>query len=111
MLYDRQIKVLRASTDEAAYERALELGGAESHSYKNSSGQTVFWRFVGLGNLEELHEEAITDGTEVHSRLQRGDPKSEIRKKRDLTLFWAQRNKHKAAGELLGSVAKPFAPR
>ena len=60
MLYDRQIKVLRASTDEEAYERALEVGRAENQSYKNSFGQKVSWKFLGLGNLQELHEDAIS---------------------------------------------------
>jgi Domain of unknown function (DUF4288) len=110
-LYDRQIKVLRASTDEMAYERALELGKTENHSYKNSVGEKVCWEFVGLGNIESLHESKISDGTEIHSRLQRGNPKSEVRQKRDLTIFWAERNQHKTAGQLLNLVTKPFAPR
>jgi len=110
-LYDRQIKVLRASNDEAAYGRALELGKAENHSYKNSAGEKVYWEFVGLGNLETLQEKKISDGTEIHSRLERGSPKSEVRRKRDLTVFWAERNKRKTAGELLNPVARPFAPR
>jgi len=110
-LYDRQVKVLRASTHEAAYQRALELGKEENQSYKNSAGQKVFWKFVGLGDLEELHDENIIDGTEIFSRLQRGDPKTEIRSKRGLTIFWAERNKHKTAGQLLNSTTKPFAPR
>jgi hypothetical protein len=110
-LYDCQIKVVRAWTDEMAYERALELGKAENHFYKNSVGEKVCWEFLGLGNLESLHENKISDGTEIHSRLQRGNPKSEIRRKRDLTIFWAERNKHETAGELLNSVTKPFAPR
>ena len=110
-LYDRQIKVLRASTHEAAYQRALKLGKEENHSYKNSSGEKVFWQFAGLGNLEMLQDKKISDGTEVYSRLQRGNPKSEIRRKRDLTVFWGERNKHKTAGELLNSVTRPFAPR
>jgi hypothetical protein len=110
-LYDRQIKVLRASTDEMAYERALKLGKAENHSYKNSADEKVCWEFLGLGNLESLRETQISDGAEIHSRLQRGNPKTEVRRKRDLTIFWAERNKHKTAGELLNSVTKPFAPR
>ncbi len=109
-LYDRQVKVLRASTHEAAYQRALKLGKEENHSYKNSAGEKVFWRFVGLGNLEVLQDKEISDGTEVYSRLQRGRPESEICRKRDLTVFWGERNKHKTAGELLNSVTKPFAP-
>src|SRR5262245_38657422 len=69
MLYDRQIKVLRAPTDELAYERALELGKAQNHSYNNTAGEKVFWEFMGLGNLETLDEREISDGTEIHSRL------------------------------------------
>jgi len=110
-LYDRQVKVLRAPTNEAAYERALDLGRAENHSYKNSAGETVFWRFVGLANLETLHEGRISDGTEIYSRLQCGSPKAEIRPKRALTVFWAERNKHKRARDLLNSVTRPFALR
>jgi hypothetical protein len=110
-LYDRQVKVLRASTHEAAYQRALELGKGENHSYKNSTGEKVSWRFAGLGNLEVLQDKEISDGTEICSRLQRGDPKTETRRKRDLTVFWGERNKHKTAGGLLNSVTKPFAPR
>jgi hypothetical protein len=110
-LYDRQVKVLRASTHEAAYQRALELGKEENCSYKNSAGESVHWRFVGLGNLELLDDKEISDGTEIFSRLQRGQPKSEVRRKRDLTVFWGERNKHKTAGELLNSVTKPFASR
>jgi hypothetical protein len=110
-LYDRQIKVLRASNDEMAYERALKLGSAENHYYKNSTGEMVSWKFVGLGNFQPLSDKRISDGTEIHSRLERGDPKSEVRKKRDLTVFWAERNIHKTAGELLNRVTRPFAPR
>lgn len=109
-LIDRQIKVLRASCPEAAHKRALEVGKQENHSYKNSSGEKVSWRFAGLSNLKALQVDEILDGTEIHSCLERGKPKMEIRRKRDLTVFWAERNKHKTAGELLGSALKPFAP-
>jgi len=110
-LYDRQFKVLRASSHEAAYQRAIRLGREENFSYKNSLGETVSWRFAGLGNLEMLLEKEIVDGTEVISRLERGDPKSKIRTKRDLTVFWAERNKKKTAGQLLNRTTRPFAPR
>ena len=110
-LYDRQIKVLRASDDEAAYRRALQLGKKENHSYKNSAGEQVYWRFAGIGNLEALQDEQISDGTEIHSQLERGDPKRKIRRKRDLTVFWAERNKHTTAAELLNPVLTRFEPR
>lgn len=100
-LYDRQVKVLRASTHEAAYQKALKLGKEENHSYKNAAGE----------NLEVLQDKEISDGTEIYSRLQRGHPESEICRKHDLTIFWSERNKHKTAGELRNSVIEPFAPR
>ncbi len=111
VLYDHQIKVLRAANPERAYRRALSLGAAENHSYKNSAGKTVYWEFVGLANLEELLSKKIADGTEIHSRLRRGNPKAEIHAKRDLTVFWYKRNKHKTATELLTGVTSPSAPR
>jgi uncharacterized protein DUF4288 len=110
-LYDHQIKVLQASNHEMAYQKALKLGRTENHSYKNSAGAKVFWEFIGLANLNMLLENEICDGTEIHSRLQSGNPKNEIQSKRDLTVFWGERNKRKTAGELLNAVTKPFAPR
>ena len=110
MLFDRQIKVLRASSPEAAYRRALEFGKLENFSYKNSSGEKVSWKFAGLGNLKMLPDDEILDGTEIHSRLEHGESKMEIRKKRDLTIFWTERNKHKTAAELLSLSTKRFAP-
>ena len=110
-LYDRQIKVLRANDHEAAHRRCLQLGKEENHCYKNSAGETVYWRFAGLANLRELLDEQISDGTEIHSRLERGDPKSGIRHKRDLTVFWAKRNMKKTAAELLDPLTERSAPR
>jgi hypothetical protein len=110
-LYDRQIKILRAANDEAAYRRSIKLGNKENQSYRNSAGETVFWEFVGLANLEALLEGKIADGTEIHSSLHRGDPRAEICGKRDLTVFWSERNKNKTANELLSDVTRPFAPR
>jgi hypothetical protein len=103
--------VLRAANHESAYKRALSLGKVENHHYKNSAGETVYWEFMGLADLDKLREGKIDDGTEIHSRLQRGDPKPEVYAKRDLTVFWGERNKHKTAAELLNDATKSFAPR
>jgi len=110
LLYDRQIKVLRAADHETAYKRALSLGKAENHRYKNSAGETVYWEFIGLANLDTLPKGKIEDGTKIHSRLHRGDPKSEVHAKQDLTVFWFERNKHKTAAELLKDETRSVAP-
>jgi len=50
-----------------------------------------------LGSLQSLLDKEISDGTEICSRLERGRPKSKVRRKKDLAVFWAERNKHKTA--------------
>jgi hypothetical protein len=110
LLYDRQIKLLQAANHEAAYKRALRLGEIENHRYKNSAGETVYWEFIGLADLDTLLTGKIEDGTTVHSRLRRGDPKSEVHAKQNLTVFWSEHNKHKTAAELLNNETKSVAP-
>lgn len=93
---ERQIQVLRAPDRELAYQRALELGRT---SYPSSAAGT---RFVGLANLVELGEKRIADGTEVYSSLEYGNPKAPVRRKRDLSVFWFERNqKNRIARALL----------
>ena len=111
ILYDRQIRVLRADDPESAYVRAVELGRGEGSNYDNAEGQQVLWEFVGLVNLTELLDEEITDGTEVYSELKRGNPQAAVvADKSELTVFWAEANKHKTAAELLNEATRPYAP-
>lgn len=111
VLYDRQIRVLRADDPESAYVRALELGHDQASSYDNAEGKKVLWEFVGLANLTELLDDEITDGTEVYSELERGDPRAAVETdKGKLTAFWAETNKHKTAAELLSEATRPYAP-
>src|SRR5687768_9668121 len=99
-LWDEQVVVLRARNDEDAYRKGIKLCKKQNHSYKNSSGDTVTWKFSGVAELQELGSEEITSGTEIYSRLTRGE-KPRIPKKRDLIAFWSKRNLHKTAKELL----------
>jgi len=101
-LFDRQVRLLRAANNETAYRKAMALGKAENHHYRNSLGQKVTWKFLGLENLESLNGNRIKDGTEINSRLSRGDAKKNVcRDRTKLTVFWFERNKHKTARELL----------
>jgi hypothetical protein len=111
-LFDRQIRVLKASDAEVAFQKAMKLGEAENHSYNNGRGDNVAWEFVGLGDLCQLQEEQISDGTEVYSRLDHGNPETEvIRSKEKLTAFWTASNMQKTAHKLLGESTRRFAPR
>ncbi len=68
-MLDHQVRLIRAADPETAYLRALALGAAEVHSYLNADGRTVSWEFVGLGELQELLSDHLTDGVEVFSWL------------------------------------------
>jgi hypothetical protein len=82
--------------------KSLKLGKEEEREYKNSEGKLVRWVFCGLSDLEEILDEKNEDGTEITSTLYESDQILElVRKKEDLTIFWAERNKDKMAKELL----------
>lgn len=94
---DEQIRLLRASDSETAYEKAIQLGKAEEVAYQNTYGQTVHWEFVGLVDLEELPIERIEDGVEIKSRLFRSkNPTHLARSKDELTIFrWEQERRQR----------------
>ncbi len=66
---DEQVRLLRASSEQIAYEKAIMLGQQEEHSYPAVDGGMVYWEFVGLADLAELDAESIQDGIEIKSRL------------------------------------------
>ncbi len=89
---DEQIRLIRAQDEEIAYQKALKLGKAEEQSYQNGEGETVYWEFVGLANLEELTE-SIQDGTEIRSRLfDSSNPSSLVRPKDQLSVYLGRSN-------------------
>lgn len=90
---DEQIRILLATDADAAYEKAMQLGKAEELSYLNGYGETVYWEFVGLENLEELFADDLQDGVEIRSRLfDCGDPTRRVSAKTDLRVFAARSN-------------------
>ena len=100
-LLDHQVRLLRATDAEAAYERALVLGAAEAHSYLNAEGETVTWEFAGLHDLAELLADDLDDGVEVYSWRTAGRIEDAILPKDRLAVFWAAANGHRTARELL----------
>lgn len=85
---DEQIRVLRAPDSGVAYEKALQLGRSEEESYQNADGETVFWEFVGLADLEALFDSTIKDGTEIKSHLFKSDnPVKQVHEREELTVF------------------------
>jgi len=109
-LFDRQVRIIRAASNEEAYQKALSLGKEENASYRNPRGEKVSWRFLGLEDLRQLLNDHLDDGTEIISWLDRGDPRSCVRLKQQLGVFWYEANKNKTAGELLAKSLRSYVP-
>lgn len=105
---DEQIRVIHATDDNEAYEKAVRLGAQQQDVYQNSYGEPVSWEFVGLANLEELLADAILDGTEIRGRIfSADDPAKIVRQRDDLNVFWGQRNKHRTAASIIDEADTP----
>ena len=65
--YADSVVLFHASTWDAAFARALELGRGLETSYRNSDGQEVRWRLASVLTLDHLGPE-LPDGAEVHWR-------------------------------------------
>lgn len=101
-MFEEQIRIIQAPDNETAYLKSLNLGKGEEQEYKNSEGKVVRWIFCGLSDLEEILVDKIEDGSEITSSLYNSDLLLKlVKQKKDLTVFWAERNKNKTAEELL----------
>jgi hypothetical protein len=85
---EEQIRLIRATSRSEAYRKAIRIGLSEEHSYKNANDATVYWRFLGLENLEQLSQKNLRDGQELRSRYFRHpDPTSLTRQQERLSVF------------------------
>ena len=99
---EEQVRLLNASSHDSAYERAIHLGELENQSYANSSGETVYWEFIGLADLADLDTEAIYDGIEIKSRYIKSTNPTELALRReDLLVYWAEANRDRTANDIL----------
>lgn len=97
-----QIRLLKATKHDEAYQKALELGKGEEHSYTNADGEPVVWEFIGVEDLAELSVSRISDGDEIRTRIwEDNDPQEFIHEKDDFTAYRAERNKNRTALEIL----------
>jgi len=56
--------LVEASSNEEAYEKALQLGKEEEQTYENIEGKQVEFRFRGLHDLNLIHDE-LEHGAEI----------------------------------------------
>jgi len=101
-LIDHQVRLLRAPDAETAYSMALDLGAAESQSYKNSDGAVITWEFCGLADLDEVRAPELESGVEVYSWRGRGQPDDAVLSKEKLAVFWLAENADRRVEDLLG---------
>jgi hypothetical protein len=100
-LTERQLRLVRASDPEAAYDRALRLGRDAEHEYKNAAGERVRWQFLGLAELAEIEDAELRDGSEVLSTYSAKDAELLTRPKDELAVFWSRANAKRAARDFL----------
>jgi hypothetical protein len=52
-----------------ALKKARNLAKRKEHSYKNASGERVSWKLVRFIGIQEMIEQKLEDGTEVHHQF------------------------------------------
>lgn len=60
----RNLVLVRADSDAAAYDHAVELGKELNDTDVNPAGRAVTKEFLGLGDLAKVHDE-LEDGAEL----------------------------------------------
>jgi hypothetical protein len=108
--------LIRATTPEEAYRKAIELGKRGNARYKNPNGETVTIRFLGLRDLDVIHD-SLEHGCEIMFSERLGMTKTGIRKllrkKAELAAFLPIRNRpgrpSYASKEIMDEVAKRLA--
>jgi hypothetical protein len=70
-LFEESIVLVRAPEDHesAALKKAVKVGMAASHSYRNIDGETVSWTFKEVLRVVQVFDSEIAEGSEVYSRF------------------------------------------
>lgn len=66
--FDEQLRLIAASDELEAFEKAHSIGNREQDAFYNEKDQLVQWKFIGIGDLYQLRE--LLDGAEMYSRIQ-----------------------------------------
>lgn len=65
-LWERTIFLVQAANDHECREKAMIQAEQKQHSYVSATGSSVRWVFQEIEELQPLHSEEFTDGTEVY---------------------------------------------
>ncbi|MFL5772346.1 MAG: DUF4288 domain-containing protein [Flavisolibacter sp.] len=69
--FDEQLRLVSASDEEQAFEKAIAFGTAEQETFFNNRQQLVTWKFINVSELYRLSE--LIDGAELYSRINEVD--------------------------------------
>lgn len=67
-LYEEEVLIVEAPSEDAARERAIQLGKERETSYKNQDGQTISNQFKRLLDVQAIQDGQIEHGSTVYSR-------------------------------------------
>jgi hypothetical protein len=65
--FDEQLRLIHASNEFEAFERARELGISEQDQFENANNTTVEWRFIDITSIHRFP--GLADGAELYSRI------------------------------------------
>jgi len=59
-------------TSQEAQQKAKKIAKQKEHAYKNMFGERVSWRVARFVGLQEMIDQKLADGAEVHYRFFKG---------------------------------------
>ncbi|MEE4243988.1 MAG: DUF4288 domain-containing protein [Kangiellaceae bacterium] len=65
---DIQVHIVEANDSGEAKLKAIDIGRAQEHNYKNADGFNVFWKFKEIEYIRKLGK--VVTGIEVSTRLE-----------------------------------------
>lgn len=69
--FDEQLRLIAATNEADAFDKATAIGRRESEAFYNQKQELVQWQFVNVSELYRLHE--LLDGAELYSRITEAD--------------------------------------
>jgi hypothetical protein len=69
--FDEQLRLIAASDEVEAFQKARTIGVEEQESFYNLKQQPVRWQFVDVSELYRLSQ--LIDGAELYSRISEAD--------------------------------------
>jgi hypothetical protein len=65
--FDEQLRLIQASDELEAFEKASAIGRNEADTFYNTKDELVQWQFINVSELHSLHH--LLDGTELYSHI------------------------------------------